>query len=436
MPVGSATHAAHSSGRNGTQIHTRLTCVRARTGFRLARCTNRCFAPRTGWSISGDTWTLADSLAFFPRRRPHADPSILPVLAALALLASRALPRLRVQPASALRDGREPGEDSCSRTSGPEVGRGTVTVRQPLFRDLKQGHRYRILGGGPCSVRAGHGARFRDHPIPFYGYYARRGFVQPALDGTLLAAMVRPRCQRLVYDRFPTVIEYSSTRPPIPQPAHRRPHRERARFAPVVLNMRARAAPRRDRPLDLPATADGYDIVETVAAQSWVLHGKPVMVVISFPGISTLRRRREPRTCCHHTVSVLADIYRAPGLPGAAQRRLRKSWLPGRKNDAAPAPAGVRAGAQAREQAIRLASQHSSACRRSPARVPRSNRLEPAMASARRNWWTTSRCRSSWRAPGRRADRRRLASMLPACRKATTSRCRDERRHTSSLDRR
>ena len=39
---------------------------------------------------------------------------------------------------------------------------------------------------------------------------------------------------------------------------------------------------------DYPTTADGYDIIEIVARQPWVLGDKVGMIGISFPGISQL----------------------------------------------------------------------------------------------------------------------------------------------------
>src|SRR6185436_10156268 len=39
---------------------------------------------------------------------------------------------------------------------------------------------------------------------------------------------------------------------------------------------------------DYPTTADGYDIIEAVAAQSWAKDGKVGMIGISFPGISQI----------------------------------------------------------------------------------------------------------------------------------------------------
>ena len=69
---------------------------------------------------------------------------------------------------------------------------------------------------------------------------------------------------------------------------------------------------------DLPTTADGYDIIETVAAQPWVQDGKVGMVGISFPGISQLfvGGARPPHLAAIAPLSVIADIYRSPGFPG------------------------------------------------------------------------------------------------------------------------
>jgi predicted acyl esterase len=94
---------------------------------------------------------------------------------------------------------------------------------------------------------------------------------------------------------------------------------------------------------DLPTTADGYDVVETVAAQSWVLNNKVGMIGISFPGISQLfvGGAQPPHLGALAPLSTIADIYRAPGLPGGIfNDGFAKSWLQERKDDAAPAPQG------------------------------------------------------------------------------------------------
>jgi len=57
-------------------------------------------------------------------------------------------------------------------------------------------------------------------------------------------------------------------------------------FATVAVNMRGSGCPGGILNLFDLLTADGYDVVETVAAQPWVLHGRVGMVGISFQGIS------------------------------------------------------------------------------------------------------------------------------------------------------
>ena len=70
-------------------------------------------------------------------------------------------------------------------------------------------------------------------------------------------------------------------------------------FATVGVNMRGSGCSGGVLDLfDLPTTADGYDIVEAVAAQPWVLNGEVGLIGISFPGISQIfiggARLREP----------------------------------------------------------------------------------------------------------------------------------------------
>ncbi|MGH7896079.1 MAG: CocE/NonD family hydrolase, partial [Candidatus Binatia bacterium] len=86
-----------------------------------------------------------------------------------------------------------------------------------------------------------------------------------------------------------------------------------------------------------------YDVIETVAAQSWVQGGKVGMVGISFPGISQLfvGGARPPHLAAIAPLSVIADIYRAPGFPGGIfNNGFAETWLRGRQKDAMPAPEG------------------------------------------------------------------------------------------------
>jgi predicted acyl esterase len=141
------------------------------------------------------------------------------------------------------------------------------------------------------------------------------------------------------------VIEYSGYSPADPDsPQPSTLIAEFLGFATVGINMRGSGCSGGVLGLfDLPTTADGYDIVETVAAQSWVLHGKPGMIGISFPGISQLfvAGDRPPHLAAVAPLSVIADIYRAPGFPGGIfNNGFAQSWLQDRKDDAEPAPSG------------------------------------------------------------------------------------------------
>jgi uncharacterized protein len=229
---------------------------------------------------------------------------------------------------------------------GREVGRGHADRFGSLvFRELEQGARYvvRENGGGagtPVTV-----LRFEDHPGPsFYAAQHLENGLQyiRARDGTLLAAMVRIPPGP---GPFPTLVEYSGydpANPDSPQPSTL--IASVMGFATVGVNMRGSGCSGGILDLfDLPTTADGYDIIETVAAQPWVKGGKVGMIGISFPGISQLfvAGSRPPHLAAVAPLSVIADIYRAPGFPGGIfNNGFAQSWLQDRKNDAEPAPEG------------------------------------------------------------------------------------------------
>lgn len=93
----------------------------------------------------------------------------------------------------------------------------------------------------------------------------------------------------------------------------------------------------------LPTTYDGYDIVETVAAQPWVKGGKVGMVGISYSGISQLfvAGTKPPHLAAIAPFSVTEDLYRGVGYPGGIfNNGFAKSWLTERVEDAKPAPEG------------------------------------------------------------------------------------------------
>jgi predicted acyl esterase len=234
---------------------------------------------------------------------------------------------------------------------GREVARGNVdSYGSLLFRELEQGRGYTVRESGSSDPGTeAEVLRFKDHlPASFYaGKTLVEGFQYiETRDGTLLAAMVRPPLsQSFANGPFPTVIEYSGY--PAADPESPQPSTQLANalgFATVAVNMRGSGCSGGTLDLfDLPTTADGYDIVETVAAQSWVRGGKVGMVGISFPGISQLfvAGARPPHLAAVAPLSVISDIYRAPGFPGGIfNNGFAESWLEDRKADSQPAPAG------------------------------------------------------------------------------------------------
>src|SRR5262245_38568424 len=232
-----------------------------------------------------------------------------------------------------------------------EVGRGTADrFGSLIFRDLASGRGYTVretaAGGGSLPVTV---LKLDDPPeVSFYkGQSLAEGlqYIQ-ARDGTLLAAMVRPPAGKHLADGpFPTVVEYSgyaAADPDNPQPSTL--ITSVLGFATVGVNMRGSGCSGGVLDLfDYPTTADGYDIIETVAAQPWVKDGKVGMVGISFPGISQLfvGGAQPPHLAALAPLSVIADIYRAPGFPGGIfNNGFAQTWLQERKDDAEPAPSG------------------------------------------------------------------------------------------------
>ena len=91
-----------------------------------------------------------------------------------------------------------------------------------------------------------------------------------------------------------------------------------------------------------PTTYDGYDAVETVAAQDWV-QGKVGMGGISFSGISQLftAGTRPPHLAAVSPLSVTDDVYYGTGFPGGIfNNGFAFSWITERAEDAEPAPEG------------------------------------------------------------------------------------------------
>jgi predicted acyl esterase len=92
----------------------------------------------------------------------------------------------------------------------------------------------------------------------------------------------------------------------------------------------------------LPTTYDGYDAVQIVGSQPWVLNHKVGLVGISFSGISQLfvAGSRPPDLAAIAPMSVTTTLY-STGFPGGMfNSGFAKSWIDQRIATAQPAPTG------------------------------------------------------------------------------------------------
>lgn len=130
---------------------------------------------------------------------------------------------------------------------------------------------------------------------------------------------------------WPTVIEYSGygpSNPDAPQPGTLLANL--LGFAVVGVNMRGTGCSGGVFDVFSPAqSADGYDVVETVARQPWVLHGKPGMVGLSYPGISQLfvAATRPPSLAAITPLSVIDDLWRQQWPGGTYNSGFTRAWL-------------------------------------------------------------------------------------------------------------
>ncbi len=167
---------------------------------------------------------------------------------------------------------------------------------------------------------------------PGYGYLRTR-------DGTLLSINVT--LPGLVEDGpYPTVIEYSGydlSNPESIEPATG--IAQQAGFATVAVNMRGSGCSGGAFDYFEPLQSlDGYDAVEAVAAQPWVLGHRVGMIGVSYSGISQLfvAATNPPSLAAITPLSVLEDVYRSVLYPGGIYNDgFAQQWATARQNDTA-----------------------------------------------------------------------------------------------------
>lgn len=225
-------------------------------------------------------------------------------------------------------------------------GHRVLSRAEDLAEILASGH---TLAPGDYTVEGVpvHVAAVDEHPDPSlydqelpegYGYLTVR-------DGVQLSVMVRfPNQDLHGPPPWPTVVEYSGytpSDPDSPQPGTLLANL--LGFAVVGVNMRGTGCSGGVFDLFSPAqSADGYDVIETVARQPWVLHGHVGMVGLSYPGISQLyvAALRPPHLAAITPLSVIDDPWRQQWPGGLFNSGFTRAWVAARD-------AQTRAGGQA-----------------------------------------------------------------------------------------
>jgi len=260
---------------------------------------------------------------------------------------------------------------------GRVVSRGRADrLGSEIFRNITPGRGYTVRRTGGGRVRRSKAFRvLRPGPNPKQSFYRRTTLKQglnyaTMRDGLELAMTVRlPRGKTLADGPFATVMEYSGYQVAAPHdlfdsvvdqltggsttPDPLAPATGTAvgsliapmlDFAVVSVQMRGSGCSGGAFDLfGLPTTYDGYDAVETVAAQPWVKGGKVGMAGISFSGISQLfvAGTRPPHLAAITPMSVTDDLYTGSGYPGGILNSgFGQRWLRERMEDARPAPGG------------------------------------------------------------------------------------------------
>ena len=226
---------------------------------------------------------------------------------------------------------------------GTTVASGVIDrAGSTLFRNVPAGSGYvivvanhrsapvAVMGASDTPPQSLYSAQ---HLQPGFGYLKTR-------DGTLLSINVQLPGP-VDKGPYPTVVEYSGYDPSNPkdrQPASGIAHL--LGFATVGINLRGTGCSggAYDYFEELQSL-DGYDAIETVAAQPWVANGKVGMVGISFPGITQLfvARTQPPHLAAITPLSVIDDTYATLYPGGIFNNGFALSWAKDRQNDAKPA---------------------------------------------------------------------------------------------------
>src|ERR1700749_4095443 len=211
-----------------------------------------------------------------------------------------------------------------------------------VFRNVSPGPGYRVRGRAPATPTitvlpdrpAPPSPRiYRQHlPASGYGYLTTR-------DGTKLAIDVRLPAGPGPY---PTLIEYSGYdyANPAGSPISISPLATLLGFAVVDVNMRGTGCSGGAfNFFERLQSLDGYDVIETVARQPWVLHHRVGMLGISYGGISQffVAATDPPSLAAIAPLSVIDNAATTLYPGGILNTGFAFSWAKDRVHDALPA---------------------------------------------------------------------------------------------------
>ncbi len=237
-----------------------------------------------------------------------------------------------------------PGDTLTVSRDATEVAHGSVDEQGSLlFRNLEPGDGYAISSDTETTDTITVADAAVNPPAEFYASQPKLpeggfGYITTR-DGTTLSANVvlpGPADQ----GPYPTVVEYSGYQPSDPGSAEFAQIYTSMGFAYVGVNMRGTGCSGGSyRFFETVQSLDGYDAIETVASQPWVLGNEVGMVGVSYPGITQLfvAATQPPSLNSITPLSVLDDSYGATLYPGGILNTgFAVEWTKQRMDDAEP----------------------------------------------------------------------------------------------------
>jgi predicted acyl esterase len=337
MAAGTATATATTVPPTSTATHVPSTATATATGIPTGTATATVTATPTG--------TAAATITFTPTGTPTgtAAATVTPTPGREGI-AHGSVGQVYVTDAAPGAALNLLGSDSSVVGSGTTDSYGSF-----IFRDVPVGDGYTVVDADQPGMSSGpvKSSAWNDPPPQSfydsqvigngYGYLTTR-------DGTTLGIMVRLPGP-IDGGPYPTVIEYSGydpANPDSPQPSEQ--IASVLGYATVGVNMRGTGcsggAFQYFEPLQ---STDGYDAVETIAAQPWVKFHEVGLVGLSYPGITQLfvAQLQPPHLAAIAPLSVIADTGRGTLYPGAILNDgFAVGWAMDRQHDAQPAPNG------------------------------------------------------------------------------------------------